>query len=101
MHSELFSAAKKGDVNRVRTLIESGVDPLDRDDNSATLLHYAARNLNYAIAGLALKAGLAPDVKNSSGHTPADWASMANEMRMGCPNDSARQFISWLDIHRK
>ncbi|MEP4079035.1 ankyrin repeat domain-containing protein [Haloferula sp.] len=95
--AEPFRSARFGEIEAVRIWIESGQDVLVRSKHGGTLLHCAAERLHYNVAGLLLDAGIDPGVKDQSGYTPADWASMGNEIRMGCPSEPARQFIEWME----
>ena len=40
----ILKAAKAGNVQRMKRLVESGVDVNEKDDNNTTVLHYAARS---------------------------------------------------------
>ena len=92
-----FEAAQHGKKDVIEKIINDGFDVNKESKKGGTLLHYAAENLHYSTSGLLIRSGLDPLVTDKNGHTPADWASMANEIRMGAPSNAAREYIAWLE----
>jgi ankyrin repeat protein len=73
---DLIEAAKQGDLERVKRILETD-DRLAnlRDESGATPLHYAARNGHRQIVQLLLERGAEINCTDSQfGATPAGWA---------------------------
>jgi len=67
----LFEAARKGDIEQVKSLISKGVDINVTDDKGRTPLHYAAEHSHREVSELLIAEGA--DV-NASG--PGDWTAL-------------------------
>ncbi len=74
--AELHDAAKKGDVKRVRKLLEEGANPNARDENDNTPLHWAAPWGHVDVVKLLLEHGADPNIKNKYGNTPLHLAAL-------------------------
>lgn len=96
-----FEAAQHGKTDFIEKILKDGFDALSESKNGGTLLHYAAQNLHYSTSRLLIEQGLDPQLRDKNGHTPADWASMANEIRMGAPSEAARAYINWLEEQKR
>ena len=66
----LHYAAADADVEQVRQLLASGLDPAAVDDDGWTPLHFAAQCNSAEIAKLLLDAGATVDAKDAFGNTP-------------------------------
>lgn len=70
----LHDAAKKGDLKRIETLIETGTNINAIDENDLTALHYAALEGNRSIAQLLVDKGADINAQNREGWTPLHYA---------------------------
>ena len=95
-----FEAAQHGKTDVVAQILQNGFDLNSRSRYGGTLLHHAAQNLHYGTSRLLIEQGLDPDIKDKNGNTPADWACMSNEIRMGAPSKPARAYIEWLKVQK-
>ena len=60
-------------------LIRKGVDPLHKDSQGRTPLHWAARDNKAEHAAVLLAAGADFTLQTGHGFTPLDWAIITNE----------------------
>ncbi|MEE4380225.1 MAG: ankyrin repeat domain-containing protein [Candidatus Competibacteraceae bacterium] len=76
-HCKLHEAAKTGDIDTVRRLLEAG-HPVNAVDPSfgLTPLHFAVRNGCTAVARLLIDNGASLTQPSTQGITPLDWASV-------------------------
>jgi hypothetical protein len=73
---QLHEAAKTGDIDRVRKLIEEGHSVWAVDSRfGLTPLHYAVRNGRVAVAQLLIENGASLTQPSTQGITPLDWTS--------------------------
>jgi ankyrin repeat protein len=71
----LVRAAGRGNVDQVRLLTNTGIDPDVHGDSGATALHQAAWRGQVAVARLLLDRGASRDVRDDLyGQTPREWA---------------------------
>jgi hypothetical protein len=70
---ELHAAARHGNLNRVKLLIDNGVNLDEQDKYGMTALMYAARHSN-GIVSLLIEKGANLDIRNGHGKTAAEWA---------------------------
>jgi len=73
--SELHQAAAKGDLKKVRKLVEEGADVNARDNIGYTPLHYAASYGHLDVARLLLEEGADVNARDNAGWTPLHWAA--------------------------
>jgi cytohesin len=73
--TDLHDAASAGDAERVRELLEKGVDPNVRDQYGNTPLHWAASKGHVDVVELLLEHGADPNAKNERGWTPLHVAA--------------------------
>ena len=74
--NELHAAAVKGDADRVKLLLESGVDPnIASADEGKTPLHAAAANGHAGVVEVLLARGADPNTATISGATPCFMAA--------------------------
>src|ERR1017187_2105565 len=66
----LGKAAREGDLARLKSLLDSGVDPNRRDDNGSTALVEAAAGGHAAATRALVAAGANPNLPSSGGRTP-------------------------------
>lgn len=77
----LWTAAQRGDVNRVRTLLANANSDANAVDSSGlTPLHYACREGHLLVATLLLDAGASVDFASRSGVTPLHRAAVAGHV---------------------
>ncbi len=65
-----LDAARHGDVEMLRPMLDAGLPPGLRDEKGNTLLMLAAYHGNPASVALLLERGAAPDERNDRGQTP-------------------------------
>ena len=80
--ASLVSAARKGRVDQVRTLIEEGADLEKRDFGGNTAIYHAARKGHADVVRLLAEAGADIDVDNRFGSTPLHVASRAGHVEV-------------------
>jgi ankyrin repeat protein len=68
-------AAAQNDAARVRSLLGSGGNPNQADEQFRTALHYAAMNGNLTIVAILIKASAKLDAKDKLGNTPLHLAA--------------------------
>jgi ankyrin repeat protein len=73
----LHQAAKKGNFNEVRRLIEDGANVNVKDENNDTPLYIAVGQGHKEIAELLISKGADVNVVRSLGYTPLYWAVIA------------------------
>ena len=67
-------------VENVTACLDAGADPMARNENSITPLHYAARyNENSAVVQVLLAAGADLEARDTYGNTPLHYAARYNE----------------------
>jgi len=72
---KLFKAAKIGDTETVKMLIEMGADVNVRDDSGLTPLYWASLRSFTDIAKILIEMGADVNVRNKDGYTPLYWVS--------------------------
>lgn len=72
---ELHDAAGKGDIVKVRQLIEQGADVNDRDAWQNTPLHWAAGRGKTEVAALLIQQGADIKVRDINQNTPLHFAA--------------------------
>ena len=75
LDSELLEAARKGDVRKVRELLDRGANVNARDEYGWTPLHLAAYRGYAEVARLLLDRGANVDARDDVGDTPLHWAA--------------------------
>ncbi len=73
--SELMKSAASGDLERVATLIESGIEINETDSQSATALMFAAENGRFDVVSLLLTKGADKELKSLAGFTAMQYAN--------------------------
>jgi ankyrin repeat protein len=76
---ELHDAAIKGDMFKVRQLIEKGADVNVRDKNQDTPLHEAASRRKTDVAKLLIEKGADVNAKDNYGQTALDMAEASHK----------------------
>lgn len=76
---ELGFAARSGDLEAVRTLLDAGADIEAKDSAGHTSLHFTALNANPEVAAVLLERGADIGAENIFGVMPAGYASESNE----------------------
>ncbi len=67
---DIFSLARHGKVNQLKSILEFGIDPNSRDKFGNTLLIVGAQNGNKAIVKMALRFGAQINMTNCLGNSP-------------------------------
>src|SRR5262245_38607577 len=81
--SPLLKATKQGNLDTVRSLLESGADPSPALDDGLTPLHVATGEEMVDIAGLLLDKGADPNAKQVDGATPLHIAATLGNLEIG------------------
>jgi hypothetical protein len=82
-HTEVFEAARAGDLAAVLQRLHEAPEALDaRDASGASLLHVAAERDDVALARSLLELGADPEVEAPWGQTPYEWAANLNAARV-------------------
>lgn len=71
----IWNAALNGEYNRVKKMLDDGVNPSLPDNQGFTALHYAARNGKLGICTLLLEKGADVNAKTHGGATPLHRAA--------------------------
>ncbi|XP_023694149.1 ankyrin repeat domain-containing protein 39 isoform X2 [Paramormyrops kingsleyae] len=66
----IWSAALDGDLDRVRSFLDKGIDPNIRDQAGYTALHYASRSGSERVCALLLSRGACMNPRTRGGATP-------------------------------
>jgi outer membrane protein assembly factor BamB len=75
-----FEAARKGEVEIIKQLLDEGVSPDARSEYGATAMHFAADKGHVAIVKLLLERGANPSLRDKFySATPSTWASMRSQ----------------------
>ena len=75
----IHQAAKNGDVDKVRRLIEEGADPNALNREGGTALHWAALKKHADVARVLVKAGAKPGLAGDIGASPLEMARTLGE----------------------
>jgi uncharacterized protein len=75
-HTPLMDAAKSGNVEAVKDLLNRGADLEAKSEKSKTALHYAAANGYVEIVNLLLGQGAVVDARDRDWHTPLMLAAI-------------------------
>jgi hypothetical protein len=78
----LGKAAREGDLARLKSLLDSGVDPNRRDDNGSTALVEAAAGGHAAATRALVAAGANPNLPSSGGRTPLLEAALGGRVEI-------------------
>ncbi|MDD4520194.1 MAG: ankyrin repeat domain-containing protein, partial [Alphaproteobacteria bacterium] len=70
----LHEAVKKGDIEKVKSLLDSGMDANTQDEDGLAPLHEANENRDKEIVALLLEAGANIDIEDNDGYTPLHYA---------------------------
>ena len=79
---DLPSAAKRGELDAVRALLEEGADTEERMGDKSSALHWAAVHSHYEIVEALFEAGADRNVRHEDGGTPLHWAAFLGESEM-------------------
>jgi ankyrin repeat protein/peptidoglycan/LPS O-acetylase OafA/YrhL len=79
---DLPNAAKRGDLDAVRALLEEGADTEERMGDKSSALHWAAVHGHYEIVEALLEAGADRNVRHEDGATPLHWVAFLGELEM-------------------
>jgi len=72
---DLLDAAKRGGIEKVREILEAGVDPNIQNNRGYTALIWASEYGNTDIVKLLLDSGADPNIQRNNGHTPLSIAA--------------------------
>ena len=76
MEDEFLYAAESGDIDKVRQLLDSGIDPNIQDEAKDTALMYSSMYGYIDIVRLLLDRDANPYISNNSGEIALDFAEM-------------------------
>ncbi|XP_056149976.1 ankyrin repeat domain-containing protein 39 [Lampris incognitus] len=76
----IWSAAMDGDLTRVKSLVQKGTDPNQRDLAKYTALHYASRSGHLAVCKFLLESGACASPQTSGGATPLHRAAYCGHL---------------------
>jgi ankyrin repeat protein len=77
MKEDLLAAARKGNIEAVKSLLDKGVDVNSKSEYGATALSFACDKGHVAVVKLLLERGADANVRDTFyGATPMTWASM-------------------------
>lgn len=77
----LRAAIARGDLHRVRELLERGAPPNERGDHGTTALHWAAAADESEMVRALLQAGADPNARAADGCTPLHYAAREDAVR--------------------
>ena len=77
----LRAAIARGDLHRVRELLERGAPPNERGDHGTTALHWAAAADECEMVRALLQAGADPNARAADGCTPLHYAAREDAVR--------------------
>jgi len=78
----LHDAAKKGNLEEIKLLLQQGVDVNAKDKEGITPLYLAAGQGHLEVAKLLIKKGAKINIKNESGNTPLHWAAYEEQIEV-------------------
>ncbi|XP_059910849.1 ankyrin repeat domain-containing protein 39 [Gadus macrocephalus] len=76
----IWCAAMDGDMDRVKSLIKTGVDPNLRDSSRYTALHYASRSGRLDVCAFLLQSGACTSPQTPGGATPLHRAAYCGHL---------------------
>ena len=77
----LRNAAKSGDINAVRTLLDKGADVNEKDGVGGTPLFWAVREGHTELAKLLIERGADVNKRDNAGWGPLFWAAWGGACR--------------------
>ena len=80
-NADLIAAAKIGDVNKIKNLIESGADLNAKNKKKETALYIALENNHLEAATLLIEKGADRNAKNKDGLTPLMASALKNQAK--------------------
>ena len=95
-HTPLMEAAKTGDVEAVRDLVNRGADLEAKSEKGKTALHYAAANGHVAVVNTLLENGAVVDARDRDWRTPLMLAAI-----YGCNHTVQSLISSGADVSAK
>jgi HEAT repeat protein len=78
----LHEAAAAGNLELVRQILGTGLEPNAEDQDGFTPLHYAAENGHQALGKLLLDQGADPNKAGKYGYVPLHWAAICNHIEV-------------------
>jgi hypothetical protein len=102
LDSELIQAVEKGDVVKVRSLLEKGTNANAKDSRGATPLHKAASQGNVHIAQLLIKHGADVNARNEHGASPLHYSKNGEVAELLIKHNAdveARDSDGWTPLH--
>ena len=81
-YDNIARAATDNDANKVRSLVTSGNNPNETDEETRAGLHIAAIRGNLSIAAILIKAKAKLDITDKLGNTPLHYAAQRDQTEM-------------------
>ena len=75
LNDDLFDAANRGDLKKVKRLLNEGADVNAKDEDGWTPLHWAAYYGHLNVVKLLVDRGADVNAKSKAGETPLHWAA--------------------------
>ena len=79
---EFFTAAERGDVNKITSLLEAGIDPNLQDEMGRTALYLASEEGHLEIVKLLLRKGAGVNIIGPGGFRALDEASLSGHLEV-------------------
>ena len=76
---DLIRATQNGDINEIRSLLDTGHNVDIRDSDNCTPLHWAADKGNLDIIKLLIDRGACVNAQDIDGMTPIEYAELADQ----------------------
>ena len=94
--SVIHYAARQGDLNRVKLLVEKGADVNEKDDYRSSVLHYAVESGNLEVVQYLVEKGVDVNAKDEKNRTVLHDAALSGNLEL----------MQWLieqglDVHAK
>lgn len=80
--SVIHYAARQGDLNRVKLLVEKGADVNEKDDYRSSVLHYAVESGNLELALYLVEKGADVNAKNNYGTAVLHFTAKSGSLEL-------------------
>ncbi|KAH7432955.1 hypothetical protein KP509_07G047700 [Ceratopteris richardii] len=90
----LVEAARYGDIDDVKELVEQGVHVNIQDMQGRTALHMAAANGHMDVVSYLLDRGADTNIENNEKNTPLHWAALNGQIQMDVSLQVSEELIA-------